>query len=60
MRVFMGRLDEHKWHALTDATWREKFVVVALLFVIILTGMYPSVVADVIAIGVAPIAVLFA
>jgi NADH-quinone oxidoreductase subunit M len=60
MRVFMGKLDEHKWHALTDATWREKFVVVALLFVIILTGIYPSVVSDVIAIGVAPIALLFA
>jgi NADH-quinone oxidoreductase subunit M len=60
MRVFMGQLDEHKWHGLTDADWREKFVVVALLFVIILTGVFPSVVADVIAIGVAPIALLFA
>ena len=34
-------------------------MVVALLGVIILTGMYPSAVADVIAIGVAPIAQLF-
>ncbi|MGE3269446.1 MAG: NuoM family protein [Chloroflexota bacterium] len=60
MRVFFGRLDEHKWHALTDADAREKFVVVALLAVIILTGVFPSAVADMIAVGVAPIARLFA
>jgi NADH-quinone oxidoreductase subunit M len=60
MRVFFGTLDEHKWHALTDADAREKFVVVAMLAAIILTGMYPSIVADVIAVGVAPIARLFA
>ena len=59
MRVFFGRLDEHKWHALTDADGREKFVVAALLGVIILTGVWPSAVADVIAIGVAPIARIF-
>jgi NADH-quinone oxidoreductase subunit M len=60
MRVFFGRLDEHKWHGLTDADAREKLVVVAMLAAIILTGVYPSAVADVIAIGVAPIARLFA
>jgi NADH-quinone oxidoreductase subunit M len=59
MKVFFGRLDEHKWHALTDADAREKFVVVALLGIIILTGVYPSAVADVIAVGVAPIAKIF-
>jgi NADH-quinone oxidoreductase subunit M len=59
MRVFFGQLDEHKWHALTDADVREKFVVAALLFVIILTGVYPSSVADMIAVGVSPIATLF-
>jgi NADH-quinone oxidoreductase subunit M len=59
MKVFFGRLDDHKWHALTDADAREKFVVVALLGIIILTGVYPSAVADVIAVGVAPIAKIF-
>jgi NADH-quinone oxidoreductase subunit M len=59
MKVFFGQLDEHKWHALTDADAREKFIVAALLGVIILTGMYPSSVADVIAVGVAPIAKIF-
>jgi len=59
MKVFFGRLDGHKWHALTDADAREKFVVVALLGIIILTGVYPSAVADVIAVGVAPIAKIF-
>ncbi|HZO27513.1 MAG TPA: NuoM family protein [Chloroflexota bacterium] len=60
MLVFFGRLDEHKWHDLTDADAREKLVVVCMLGIIILTGMYPSAVSDVIAIGVAPIARLFA
>ena len=60
MKVFFGTLDEHKWHALTDADTRERFVVVCMIGIIILTGMYPSAVADVIAIGVAPIARLFA
>jgi NADH-quinone oxidoreductase subunit M len=59
MKVFFGRLDEHKWHDLTDADAREKLVVVALVGVIILTGMYPSAIADVIAVGVAPIAKIF-
>ena len=59
MKVFFGELDEHKWHALTDADAREKVVVVALLAVIIATGVYPSLVADMIAIGVTPIATLF-
>src|SRR5204863_1169476 len=30
MKVLFGRLDEHKWHALTDAEALEKVVVVAL------------------------------
>jgi NADH-quinone oxidoreductase subunit M len=59
MKVFFGRLDEHKWHGLTDADGRERFVVAALLGIIILTGVYPSAVADVIAVGVAPIAKIF-
>jgi NADH-quinone oxidoreductase subunit M len=59
MRVFFGTLDEHKWHGLTDADPREKLVVACMVGIIILTGMYPGAVADVIAIGVAPIARLF-
>jgi NADH-quinone oxidoreductase subunit M len=59
MRVFFGTLDEHRWHGLTDADPREKLVVACMVGIIILTGMYPGAVADVIAIGVAPIARLF-
>ncbi|MCC6174714.1 MAG: NADH-quinone oxidoreductase subunit M [Chloroflexi bacterium] len=59
LRIFFGPMSG-RWHHLTDASAREKFVVVALLFVIILTGVYPSSVADMIAVGVAPIARLFA
>ena len=60
MKVFFGQLDEHRWHGLGDADAREKLVVVCMLGIIILTGMYPNAVADVIAVGVAPIARLFA
>jgi NADH-quinone oxidoreductase subunit M len=59
LRVFMGPISS-KWHDLTDADGREKFVVGALLLVIIATGVYPASVADMIAAGVAPIARLFA
>jgi NADH-quinone oxidoreductase subunit M len=60
MKVFFGRLDEHRWHGLTDADVREKLVVVCMLGIIILTGMYPGAISNMIAIGVAPIARLFA
>ena len=60
MKVFFGTLDEHKWHDLTDADAREKFIVVCMVGIIIFTGMYPSAVSDMIAVGVAPIARLFA
>ena len=59
MRVFFGPIS-NRWHDLTDADGRERFVVGALLLVIIVTGVYPSSVADMIAVGVAPIARLFA
>ena len=59
MRVFFGPIS-NRWHDLTDADGRERFIVGALLAVIILTGIYPSSVVDMIAVGVAPIARLFA
>ncbi|MDP8923855.1 MAG: NADH-quinone oxidoreductase subunit M [Chloroflexota bacterium] len=58
LRVFFGPIS-NRWHDLTDADGRERFVVGALLLVIIVTGVYPSSVADMIAVGVAPIARLF-
>ena len=43
MRVFFGRLDEHKWHGLTDADApREARGRAACSAIIILTGMYPE------------------
>jgi len=59
LRVFFGPIS-NRWHDLTDASGRERFIVGALLLVIIVTGVFPSSVADMIAVGVAPIARLFA
>jgi NADH-quinone oxidoreductase subunit M len=59
LKVFFGPLGP-RWDHLTDATPREIFAVVTLLAVIIGVGIYPSSVVDMIAVGVAPIARLFA
>jgi NADH-quinone oxidoreductase subunit M len=59
LKVFFGPLGP-RWGHLTDATPREIFAVATLLVVIIGVGVYPSSVVDMIAVGVAPIARLFA
>jgi NADH-quinone oxidoreductase subunit M len=59
LKVFFGPISP-RWHDLTDATPREVFGVIALLVVIISVGVYPSSVVDMVAVGVAPIARLFA
>ena len=59
LKVFFGPLNP-RWEHLGDATPREGSVVAMLLFVIILVGVYPSSVVDMIAVGVQPIARLFA
>jgi NADH-quinone oxidoreductase subunit M len=59
LKVFFGPISP-RWRDLTDATPREVFGVIALLVVIITVGVYPSSVVDMVAVGVAPIARLFA
>ncbi len=59
LKVFFGPLMP-RWQHVGDATPREVFAVAALLFVIIATGVFPSAVVDMIAVGVSPIARLFA
>jgi len=59
-RVFMGPLGQ-EWHDshLTDMSAREGFAVGTLVAVIILVGVFPNVIAEMIAGGVTPIARLF-
>ncbi len=59
-RVFHGPLSE-EWahHELPDATPIERFAVGALVFVIALVGVYPGILAPMVAHGVQPIAALF-
>ncbi len=53
--VFFGPLME-TWTALTDAIWRERFAVGLLAAATLLVGVLPNVVAEISALGVAPIA----
>ena len=57
--VFFGPMMP-RWRHLDDATPREMFAVSTLLAVIIFVGVYPSSVVDMIAVGVQPVARLFA
>ena len=54
-RVFFGPLLE-RWADLGDASAREVFATGALMFAILLVGMFPNVLVNMIAIGVAPVA----
>jgi NADH-quinone oxidoreductase subunit M len=59
-RVFMGPLgDEWREHHLTDMSAREGFAVGTLVAVIVLVGVFPNVIAEMIASSVGPIARLF-
>jgi NADH-quinone oxidoreductase subunit M len=53
--VFFGPLSE-EWSTLGDAIWRERLAVGLLAAATLLVGVAPSVVADMSAGGVAPIA----
>ena len=53
-RVFYGPMSDH-WRSLTDATPLEMFTIGTLVAVIVLVGVYPNVVLDVIANGVTPV-----
>jgi NADH-quinone oxidoreductase subunit M len=58
-RVFFGPLQE-RWSDLTDAGPREIFATGTLVFFILLVGIFPNVIAEMIAASVAPVASLFA
>jgi NADH-quinone oxidoreductase subunit M len=57
-RVFFGPISE-RWTGLSDASPREVFATGTLVFFILLVGIYPNIIADMIAAGVAPVAALF-
>ncbi|MFN8521535.1 MAG: NuoM family protein [Chloroflexota bacterium] len=59
LKVFFGPITPN-WRHLGDADLRERGAVCLLLLVIIVVGVYPSSVVDMIAVGVGPIARLFA
>jgi NADH-quinone oxidoreductase subunit M len=54
-RVFFGPLMEH-WSGLTDSRPHETFASCTLMFLILLVGIFPNVVVDMISVGVAPVA----
>jgi NADH-quinone oxidoreductase subunit M len=54
-RVFFGPIME-RWTGLTDASPREVFATGTLVFFILLIGIFPNVIVDMIAASVAPVA----
>ncbi|HWO93426.1 MAG TPA: NADH-quinone oxidoreductase subunit M [Dehalococcoidia bacterium] len=56
-RVFHGPVDEERWGHLTDADqWWERVPMAALVVAIVVVGVYPAVLTDVIEMGIEPIA----
>jgi NADH-quinone oxidoreductase subunit M len=56
-RVFFGPLPE-RWSRLTDSLPHESFAAGTLMFFILLIGIFPNTVVDMISVGVAPLAEL--
>ncbi len=54
-RVFFGPADE-RWRHLTDVSTREAIPLVALAAIIVLIGVYPAILTDLVETGVAPLA----
>ena len=54
-RVFFGPIME-RWAGLTDASPREVFATGTLVFFILLIGIFPNVIVDMISVSVAPVA----
>lgn len=56
-RVFFGEFDEAKWHgAITDVTIRDKVAMGILVTWLILVGVYPSIMQNMVTAGMEPIA----
>jgi NADH-quinone oxidoreductase subunit M len=53
--VFFGEYDEHKWHDMRPLLAIDKVVLVSFVAILIVIGLFPSVIAPIVHSGVAPV-----
>ncbi len=54
-QVFFGEWDPHKWHDLRPNNWGDKLVLVTFTALMVLVGLFPSVLMNMISVGTAPV-----
>ncbi|RMD50309.1 MAG: NADH-quinone oxidoreductase subunit M [Candidatus Thermofonsia bacterium] len=53
--VFFGEYDEHKWHDMRPLLAIDKVVLVSFVAILIVIGLFPSVIAPIVQSGMAPV-----
>ncbi|GAB4270818.1 MAG: NADH-quinone oxidoreductase subunit M [Candidatus Promineifilaceae bacterium] len=53
--VFFGEYDEHKWHDMRPLLAIDKVVLVSFVVILIVIGIFPSVIAPIVQSGMAPV-----
>jgi NADH-quinone oxidoreductase subunit M len=53
--VFMGEYDGHKWHDMRPLLSIDKLALVGFVFILIVIGLFPSVIAPIVESGVRPV-----
>jgi NADH-quinone oxidoreductase subunit M len=54
-KVFFGEYDEHKWHDMRPMRSIDKVAIVTFVSILIVIGLFPSVISNIVASGVAPV-----
>jgi len=54
-QVFFGEWDPHKWHDLRPNNWGDKLALVTFTSLMVLVGLFPSVLMNMISVGTAPV-----
>ncbi len=54
-RVFMGDYDSHKWHDMRPLLTLDKIALVGFVVILIVIGLFPSVIAPIVESGVSPV-----
>ncbi|MFN2187876.1 MAG: hypothetical protein ACK2T3_03865, partial [Candidatus Promineifilaceae bacterium] len=54
-RVFMGEYDGHKWHDMRPLISLDKVALVSFVAILIIIGLFPSVIAPIVESGVTPV-----
>ena len=58
-QVFFGKYDEHKWHDMRPANWFDRTALGMFCVILIVVGVFPPILMNMIQAGTAPLARLF-